>query len=113
MDFTYREDGHMSRLDRLLLVAATAAVLVGVLYVATVLAQSPSDLQRQIDRLQVQVDNLQALRERVAAAEREIELNRKVVWGFLAMLAGNFAVSGLTLQRVTRIRPNNNSQPGG
>jgi len=102
----------MNRLDRLLLIAAAVTVLVGVIYVAAVMAQTPQDLQRQIDRLQVQVDGLQALRERVAAAEREIELNRKVIWGFLAVLIGNFTVSGLTLQRVTRIRPNNN-RPGG
>jgi hypothetical protein len=102
----------MRRLDQLLSIAATAVVLVGAIYVTAVLAQSMQDLQRQIDRLQVQVDSLQALRERVAAAEREIELNRKVIWGFLTMLAGNFVVSGLTLQRVTRIRPNTN-WPGG
>ncbi len=113
MDFTQREDRTMSRLDRLVLIAAAAAVLVGVIYVTTVLAQSPQDLQRQIDRLQVQVDGLQALRERVAAAEREIELNRRVIWGFLVMLVGNFAVSGMTLQRVTRIRLNHDSRPGG
>ncbi len=108
----------MSRLDRLLLAAGAAAVLVGVLYVATALAQSPQDLQRQIDRLQMQVDSLsddarareraeaqklQALHERLAATEREMELNRRVIWGFIVMLLGNFGVSGLTLHRVSRL----------
>ena len=102
----------MDLTERLLLIAAAILVLVGVVYVGRVLAQSPQDLQRQIDRLQVQVDSLQALRERVAAAEREIELNRKVIWGFLTMLVGNFVVSGLTLQRVTRIRTHNNWSRG-
>jgi hypothetical protein len=102
----------MNRLDRLLFIAACVTVVVGVIYVTAVLAQTPQDLQRQIDRLQVQVDSLQALRERVAAAEREIELTRRIIWGFLTMLVGNFVVSGLTLQRVTRIRPHNNWSGG-
>jgi hypothetical protein len=103
----------MTTVDRLVLMVAVAAVLLGVLYVGHALAQPQQDLQRQIDRLQVQVDNLQALRERVAAAEREIELNRKVVWGFLSVLVGNFAVSGLTLQQVARIRRDHNGRPEG
>jgi hypothetical protein len=113
----------MSAVERLLLATSVVVILVGVIYVGQVLAQSPQELQRQIDRLQNQVDGmladgrarerddaqrLQVLHERIAALERETELNRKVIWGFISMLIGNFGVSALTLQRVSRLRPNAN-----
>lgn len=80
-------------------------------------AQTPEDLQRQIGRLQMELDTLDtkldaqqaenvrirlAGFERLAAVEREIDLTRRITFGLMLPLLGNLVLSGLALRGITR-----------
>lgn len=80
-------------------------------------AQTPEDLQRQIHRLQMELDQLDKqldeqqaenvrIRlsgfERLAAVEREIDLTRRITFGLALPLIGNLLLSGLALRGIVR-----------
>lgn len=81
-------------------------------------AQSEGDIQRQIDRLRTELDRLQIQVEsgqatsnqralegfaRLSAVEREVELNRMIVFGTAAGFLVNAILAGLTFRRTMRI----------
>lgn len=114
----------MSQVERLGATVALVAILSGIaVMVAAIVvpgaasAQSVNDLQRQIDRLERQLDQanlrtettqLEALRirvdlaSRVAAIEREMDLNRRIIYGMALPILGQLVVSFLTLRRLER-----------
>ena len=111
-----------------------AAIAAGVLTVLAVLAffsadaqaQENGDVQRQIDRIRTELDRLQIQVEgsqatsnqralegfaRLAAVEREVELNRMIVFGTAAGFLVNAILAGLTFRRTARIERAVNGSP--
>ncbi len=95
--------------DRFSALGAALMIAAVLILIHTAYAQppTPDDLQRQIHRLSADLDRLEAevkqeqvdnarIRldgfSRLAALEREVTLNRNIVWGVVAGLLGNFFV---------------------
>lgn len=107
-------------LMRPLIAVAIGVSMVGVIILSSPMwapAQTPEDLQRQIQRLQAELDQLDKqldeqqaenvrIRlsgfERLAAVEREIDLTRRITFGLALPLIGNLLLSGLALRGIVR-----------
>lgn len=122
--FRRRRDDFWDWRDTVVLVTALLLFLFGLTSLALA-AQSAAqsepytaDIQRQIDRLRLDLDRLDSQFEteraetararldgfsRLAAAEREIQLNRTIVFGTAAGFLGQALLAGLGLRRMTRI----------
>ncbi|MGQ0572482.1 MAG: hypothetical protein ACT4P5_23485 [Armatimonadota bacterium] len=91
-----------------IIVLASAADSFAPLRLPEAMAQAPEDLQRQIDRLERRLDviDVQSARlhldgfTRLAAAERELELNRRIIYGMALPLIGQLILSFLLLRKV-------------
>ncbi len=76
--------------------------------VGPVVAQGPVDeaQQRQLDRIETDLREIQRdLRgsaSHLAAAEREVEIDRLLIYGFGMGLISQLALSGLMLRRLNR-----------
>lgn len=91
------------------IVLAIAGLLV-LLFAAWVNAQTPADLQRQIEKLERTVESTQARQfdwsGRLAAVEREVEINRYLVSGLALPVIGQVVVSVLLYRRLNGYRTN-------
>lgn len=85
-------------------VALAISGLLVLLSAGWVNAQTPADLQRQIDRLERTVEGFGPRQfdwsARLAAVEREVELNRMVIGGLALPVIGQILVSVMLYRRL-------------
>jgi hypothetical protein len=101
----------MNTIQRVIATGGILAGLAGVMMLmlaASVPAQTPEDLQRQLDRAERGLESLRAeqyrmsvdIFSRLSAVERETEINRYVIYGLGGGLLMQVVISGLTLRKI-------------
>lgn len=110
-------------MERLVATVGLGLMMAGILllvfgaagYAQSITDLQRQDLQRQLDRLQLELDRVGAAIqridqenervrrggfERLAAVEREMELNRRLIYGMALPLVGQVVMSILTWRRI-------------
>lgn len=101
----------MNTIQRVIATGGILAGLAGVvilMFAASLPAQTPEDLQRQIERADRSLESLRAeqyrmsvdIFSRLSAVERETEINRYVIYGLGGGVLMQLVVSGLTLRKL-------------